>query len=371
MQQPFLIFILTIITHLVYAQIEVTLTVENQNINGTDFYFDIYLYRSSGSAGGDLYLKDADFYLNFNAGNFTNPNISKVGSSPGQCNFKPTNGNSTDELLTAINYYDNTNASLNGAEQIVIELNGPVPTNQQTFDTRVAKINNSKSTHCLGRFKITGINNPFGTAGLKWITSGSSLVTKVSTMENSTPFFGSEVNLNAIDPVDVALPIELVSFTIDILEDDRIKLHWKTANEIQNHGFEIEKRVQEEKWVKIGFVLANQSQSDNEYSFLDPNPSKGINFYRLKQLDIDGKFSYSNIISIYFSNTNGFEVFPNPVTNELFIEGINTGFYQITNSVGIPVMKGVLKEKSIGVSELPTGIYIIFIDNKNSKFLKW
>ncbi|MCB0685960.1 MAG: T9SS type A sorting domain-containing protein [Saprospiraceae bacterium] len=372
MRNPILILVLTFtLYHFAIGQLEATLTIENQHTEGTDFYFDIFLYRSSGSTNGDIYLRDADFYLSFNDKNFKNPHISKTGSSPGYCTFEPSSGNSTDNLLTAINYFDNTIASLNGKDQIVIELNGPVPSDQTAFNSTVAKINNSSSTHCLGRFKISGINNPFGTSGLKWVTTGSSLVTTVLSMENTSPFFASEISVNTVNPVDVALPIELISFNANIYQENKIQLVWQTANEFQNYGFEIEKRRGNNQWEKIGFLAGNQGQTANLYSFIDPAPSKGINFYRLKQLDVDGKFTYSQIVSVYFSNDDGLDVFPNPVSYNLFVEGTKGGFYTIVNSVGKIVLDGTIEKESIDVSELSSGIYVLLNNGKTAKFLKW
>lgn len=371
MRNPILIILLNCLCLNIWSQIEATLTIENQNTVGTDFYFDLYLYRSSGISSGDIYLKDADFYLTFNRDNFNNPAISKVGSSPGHCTLKPSSNQSNDQLFTSISYFNSTQPSLNN-DQIIIELNGPVPDNQQVFDTRVAKINNSTSTHCLGRFKISGINNPFGTAGLKWKTSGSSLVTTVSSMENFEPFFGSEIEINAINPVDASLPVELISFTADIFEENQIKLDWITAFELDNLGFEVEKRIAEDQWKKIGFIPGGQAQAGSTYYFIDLNPTKGINYYRLKQMDFDGHFTYSNIVSIYFSSGEGIDVFPNPVSRLLYVEGtIDGSNFQIISNAGLDIMNGRLTGEPIDVSGLPAGIYILKSENKSSKFLKW
>ena len=119
---------------------------------------------------------------------------------------------------------------------------------------------------------------------------------------------------------DPPLPVELTSFTAST-NNNLVNLNWKTATEVNNYGFEIE-RLQNSKnsglqnWVKIGFVIGNgNSNSPKEYSFID-NPLGGNKFeYRLKQIDNDGEFKYSNTIEVALSAPTEFSLeqnYPNP-----------------------------------------------------------
>ncbi len=113
---------------------------------------------------------------------------------------------------------------------------------------------------------------------------------------------------------DGGLPVELTSFTASVVED-KVLLNWQTATEVDNYGFEIERcEMQEarcEKWSNVGFVAGHgNSNSTKEYSFTDDlsdilslNLTHSLSLslilsYRLKQIDIDGKFSYSNEIIV-------------------------------------------------------------------------
>jgi hypothetical protein len=102
---------------------------------------------------------------------------------------------------------------------------------------------------------------------------------------------------------DQELPVELSSFDAKIV-DNKVALNWQTKTETNNYGFEIERSVTSEtaksNWEKIGFVNGNgNSNSPKEYSFLDSNPKGGSSFeYRLKQIDSDGQFQYSNIVEV-------------------------------------------------------------------------
>ena len=97
-----------------------------------------------------------------------------------------------------------------------------------------------------------------------------------------------------------ALPVELTSFTAKVV-GNTIELNWITATEVNNYGFEVERssNMTMNEWERIGFVEGQgNSNSPKEYSFTD-SPKGGLKIcYRLKQIDTDGKYAYSNVINI-------------------------------------------------------------------------
>ena len=120
-----------------------------------------------------------------------------------------------------------------------------------------------------------------------------------------------------------ALPVELTSFTA-YLSGGNVELRWVTATEVRNYGFEIERNLTQtlsqggglNGWEKIGFVEGHgNSNSPKEYSFTDV-PNGGTKFqYRLKQIDTDGKYEYSSIVSIEINTPTQYALnqnFPNP-----------------------------------------------------------
>jgi len=112
------------------------------------------------------------------------------------------------------------------------------------------------------------------------------------------------------------LPVELKSFTARVVNSE-IKLHWVTETEINNYGFNIERKINELEWVTIGFVLGNgNSNSPKEYTYNDQNPSGfGTFLYRLKQIDNDGSHTFSPEIKIQYSVINEYKLstcYPNP-----------------------------------------------------------
>ena len=113
-------------------------------------------------------------------------------------------------------------------------------------------------------------------------------------------------------------PVELISFSANV-SNSTVILNWITATELNNSGFEIERCVLSagrQVWSKIGFVNGNGTTSESQsYSFKDENISNGKYSYRLKQIDFDGTFSYSNVIEVDLSLPKTFSLeqnYPNP-----------------------------------------------------------
>jgi hypothetical protein len=178
------------------AQVEAFLSIENQSISGSNVTFEIFLTCTSGSPYDKLHLGNADFVIAFNNSMFTNPTLTKIGPSPGSCNFKPANStNHIDTTITQINYFDNCATMISG-NILVINLNGPTPDDQNSFNGRVAVISGSSSTHRLGRFNISGIINPSEDPDLKWKTIGQGLKTNVLHLQNTFPLMSSPIILD-------------------------------------------------------------------------------------------------------------------------------------------------------------------------------
>lgn len=119
----------------------------------------------------------------------------------------------------------------------------------------------------------------------------------------------------SVGPAD-PLPVELVSFDTNI-SGNTVNLNWATATEVDNYGFEIERKsFNQTNWEKIGFVNGSgNSNTEHKYSFIDENPIGGFKLqYRLKQIDNDGSFDYSNVVEIELVPETIFisQNYPNP-----------------------------------------------------------
>ena len=138
---------------------------------------------------------------------------------------------------------------------------------------------------------------------------------------------GNAVGSEACECVQF-LPVELSLFAGQAAEK-WVALTWATASETNNQGFEIQRAApktgeSELSWEKIGFVLGQATSTiEQRYEFLDRNARPGINYYRLKQLDFDGQYSYSGMISVSWENEREGEqspvYYPNPTTGDLML----------------------------------------------------
>jgi len=183
---------------------------------------------------------------------------------------------------------------------------------------------------------------------------------------------------------DGALPVELIAFTASA-NDNVVLLNWQTTTEVNNYGFEIQKlevrsqKLEEDGWEKVGFVEgAGNSNSPKEYSFIDQeyDQDQGIIKYRLKQIDFDGQFEYSDVVEIEvnvlpteFSLSQNY---PNPFNPSTSIEYtvvsseyVNLKIYDVLgNEIATLVneMKDAGKYRvNFNASSLSSGVYFYMI----------
>ena len=168
------------------------------------------------------------------------------------------------------------------------------------------------------------------------------------------------------------LPIELLSFDGNT-SDQSIILNWHTASEQNNKGFYIEKTIDNVRWDTIGYLEGKgNSNVTNNYFYEDTNPSFGLNYYRLKQVDFDGRFKYSKIISVNNNPiTNKLHLFPNPTNGIIQISGLNEDIhFEIFNLNGSKILEGVTSNNQINLSDLPESTYLINLNFQNQTFTK-
>lgn len=188
---------------------------------------------------------------------------------------------------------------------------------------------------------------------------------------NVTAF--SEWVLGSTDGAN-ALPVELTSFTATTI-DNKVQLNWQTATEVDNYGFQVERKVHSAEstgWEEIGFVNGHgNSNSVKEYSFvdnLDHNLSLNLDrkiYYRLKQIDTGGDFEYSNVVEVVFNLPAQFSLeqnFPNPFNPSTTIN------FSIPESgnVLLKIYDMLGRESAVLINETKTaGNYSIKFDAEN------
>jgi hypothetical protein len=177
---------------------------------------------------------------------------------------------------------------------------------------------------------------------------------------------------------DGTIPVELTSFTAQV-SPAGVNLNWATASEINNYGFEVERRYQNEiNWKVVGLVPGSGTTTQSkEYSYSDNSLTQaGKYYYRLKQIDNDGSFNYSNEIEVDFIQPNDFVLnqnYPNPFNPSTTIEfSIGQASFvklDVYNALGEKVANLLNENKEQGSYQinfdavnLPSGIYIAKLD---------
>jgi hypothetical protein len=166
------------------------------------------------------------------------------------------------------------------------------------------------------------------------------------------------------------LPVEMLSFDAQRLENRTVELSWATAQEINNDFFAVEKRQENGDFFSIGEVAgAGNSSEKQSYTFLDETEMSPVNYYRLKQVDFDGTVSYSDVIKVNMPLENNFAVFPSPTSGMARLKGVveMDGTYQvrIMDMTGKEMSRtsfittGGQGELSLNLSNYPEGVYIV------------
>ena len=212
--------------------------------------------------------------------------------------------------------------------------------------------------------RLTLINSGIGTPG---VNGGTILNPQINRTGLTRANLTNSFYVASIDATSSPLPITLISFTA-VLLDEKVKLSWSTAAEINNDFFTVQKSKDESGWMDVLQVPGNGTTSTTQYySAFDQQPFAGISYYRLKQTDIDGKISYSPIVSVKLEEENsGVSVYPNPAISQLVIHFPSNGNYQVAlagidgqivrNSVSVSV-----SDLTIDVSQFKAGIYFVHI----------
>jgi hypothetical protein len=162
------------------------------------------------------------------------------------------------------------------------------------------------------------------------------------------------------------LPVDLVSFTARRYGKLAVQLNWTTMNERDNDYFSVERSADGNTWMEIGLVIARGNQGGvSSYAILDEEPLVGPNYYRLRQVDLNGLFSFSGIRTINFIDGDKLLVYPNPASGwfEVVTNSKETDF-SLFNAVGQDVTDKVTCSFSddrirVRVANLPAGGYYI------------
>ncbi len=164
------------------------------------------------------------------------------------------------------------------------------------------------------------------------------------------------------DACDAILPVKNKMFLVEKSGINNTLLTWTTSTEVNNKGWNIQRSANGIKWENIGWTDGSgNTQMEKSYTFTDPRPMNGLNYYKLQQIDFDGKSSYSEVKYLEFRAVE-ISVYPNPVIDKLYIRGMEDGNpFTITDMNGRNIMQGKITKEYIDVSGLAAGSYILSI----------
>jgi hypothetical protein len=195
---------------------------------------------------------------------------------------------------------------------------------------------------------------------------------------NTTPSYTTYITFGSIDASQTPLPIELISFEANIVEEE-VVLDWQTATETNNDFFTIERSQDAQSWEPIAQIKgAGNSNVRLSYNAIDKNPLKGISYYRLKQTDYDGKYEYSSTRVVQFSELSPIRIYPNPTSGSIIIEGLNADIHEVVvyNTLGQEMISKRWKPSSqsgrisLDFMNFPSGFYYVRIGEKLYKVFK-
>jgi len=224
-----------------------------------------------------------------------------------------------------------------------------------------------------GRMNCNGFNSEClqlslgGVAQTTLGTYGSTAST--ATFQNNTYFTAASAGFLALVSV---LPVTWLDFTGQI-DAEKVVLNWKTASEQNNTGFDIERSTDGRAWSKIGFIPGKiNSAVLTHYNYTDLSPLKGLSYYRLRQIDLDGKFTYSRVVRINNVNNGEVAIWPNPVTDLMNVE-INQRYRNQKVYITVTDMKGTVLvsrivthgNSAISTSGWSKGLYVVTLKSED------
>lgn len=197
----------------------------------------------------------------------------------------------------------------------------------------------------------------------------------------STTLVGGDEYVCRTPFASIQPPVQLLSFTVFVLEGRKVKILWKTGSEMGNDYFTLERSSNAKTWEPL-FQLkgAGNSQRMIRYEGNDSKAYLGKSYYRLKQTDFSGESSYSEVLELYIDpgKVMPLTVYPNPTQGLLTIEGApdELDSFSLYDQGGnnLTPQVSVLDQSdfriSVDMSRLPRGIYLIKTENETLKVEK-
>ena len=290
-----------------------------------------------------------------------------------------------------------------GCTQVIVDRTGKG--SEQFWNEETSNYLASKTIHVIpannnpsGKYEITLYYTAAEVAGWQAATGQAwpnatiiKVPQKISSITPATPASGIQVNMSSVPtsfgqhytisgsfstgfsgfgvgvPGGSVLPVTLVQFSGQ-KQQAEVLLTWQTAFEHNNHHYEIESGRNGTTFSRIGTVAAKgNTATPMDYRFFDRQPAKGANYYRLRQVDLNAKTSYSKTVAVVFAaNGQSVVVYPNPATDKLTLsfatpqDGIRMNLLAADGRLLRSQNLGAAeKTKEVVISALPRGSYVM------------
>jgi hypothetical protein len=292
-----------------------------------------------------------------------------------------------------------------GSANVFMALDPPLSGGEFTFSSRAAQngmtsggnVLSSSGINPAGNWlKLTANNNVytgFGSVdGINWIPLGDPVTVNLGTnIYAGLAYTTHDVNTSAtviMDNVSVIdnsnpLPVTLIDFTASNKNNQYSLLNWQTSAEINFDHFEIEHSTATSPFSSIGTVAGHLNSSTNQlYNFTDNSPADGDNYYRLKMVDQDGKFSYSKVVKVTF-NLSALSLYPNPAKDRVYLKNnmlfTNGGqiLVEMINPLGQQILNVSLNTNGQDLlivnfpSGITSGVYYLKATNSKGQKQNW
>jgi hypothetical protein len=190
--------------------------------------------------------------------------------------------------------------------------------------------------------RAAGVNNASFVTNGNWTTNGTAFAL------STTPFS------------NITFPVEWLTFGAEV-QGRLISLSWATGSELNNDFFAVERSADKVSYVEVGSLKgAGTTREIQNYAFIDTNPLNGINYYRLRQVDFDGAFDFSDVVSVELTVGHTISLYPNPVVDYLYVESMG-GMLQVYTLAGQKILSADLQagQTRVDLSVLKTGTWLV------------
>jgi hypothetical protein len=270
----------------------------------------------------------------------------------------------------------------NSSNYALYEMKAVLPITAQASVTVTAIIASTTATPDGNAFEGIAFNSVgqlyMSTASELYLMKNAATVTKVANLSTS----GVGNDLTSCSYPTSILPVTWISFTATPMSNGSVELNWQVSLQVNNKGFYILQSADGVNWSEAGFVAGEVNDpSIASYSFTDFNPANGMNYFMIRQIDLNETQNYSTIITANMESNSQVAIWPNPASDFIHIKNPNTNGGASSRAViydmsGRIVMLAGLQPglNTLQVSSLPRGTYVITIhsptgENYNQKLI--